>query len=68
MTTPAISAAPTTPPTTPPAIAPVFELLPEDVLLETDGEAVRDAEAPVDVGTREPVDWAEDAVDSGLSR
>jgi len=65
MITPAISATPTTPPTTPPAIAPVFELLLEDPELE--GEEVSNAEARVDVGVREPVDWALVAVDSGVS-
>jgi len=59
----AISATPITPPTTPPAIAPVFDLLLEDVGL---GAVVSDAEA-VDVEMVEPVDWGLDAVDSGLS-
>lgn len=53
MTAAAISATPITPPTTPPAIAPVFDLLPEDVGL---GVVVSDAEA-VDEEIVEPVDW-----------
>lgn len=58
-TAPAISATPTTPPTTPPAIAPVFELLPEDVLvLAAEGKAVKGTEVLIDVASREPVDWA----------
>lgn len=68
MITPAINATPTTPPTTPPAIAPVFELLPEALdVPEVDGAAVSGAEVTLDVGITEPVDWALDAVDSGLS-
>ena len=67
MTAAAISATPTTPPTTPPAIAPVFELVFEEGLEVPEGEAVSDAGARVDVGLREPVDWALVAVDSGLS-
>ena len=59
MTAAAISATPTTPPTTPPAIAPVFEL-------EEPGLEVPEG-ARVDVGLEEPVDWALDAVDSGVS-
>jgi hypothetical protein len=67
MTAAAINATPTTPPTTPPAIAPVFELLSEDPGLEVpEGDSVSDAGERVDVGL-EPVDWALDAVDSGLS-
>lgn len=67
MTTAAISAAPTTPPTTPPAIAPVSELLLEDVALEVlEGDGVRDTGTLV-AGPIEPVDWTLVAVDSGLS-